>query len=170
MKEIKEAEAIEAKRAALDPETEARRRKAVVALGGKMGWDDGVEAALKKASERSDDGWIVTLVSVSSWARLNSRRKSPRLTLAPLPCSNQKPANLQNYLPNFPPNHLALHSILTPLLHQLHPHLLHPPATLHETPFKLVQAESEVSHHLQTQKKMRRERRAPRFREKKHLM
>jgi len=62
LKEIKEAEAIEAKRAALDPETEARRRKAVVALGGKMGWDNGVEEALKKAAERSDDGWIVTLV------------------------------------------------------------------------------------------------------------
>lgn len=65
MKEIKEAEAIEAKRAALDPETEARRRKAVVALGGKMGWDNGVEEALKKAAERSDDGWIVTLVKTS---------------------------------------------------------------------------------------------------------
>jgi hypothetical protein len=33
-----------------------------VALGGKMGWDNGVEEALKKAAERSDDGWIVTLV------------------------------------------------------------------------------------------------------------
>lgn len=63
LKEIKEAEAVEAKRAALDPETEARRRKAVVALGGKMGWDNGVEEALKKAAERSDDGWLVTLVS-----------------------------------------------------------------------------------------------------------
>jgi hypothetical protein len=66
LKEIKEAEAIEAKRAALDPETEARRRKAVVALGGKMAWEDGVEEALKKASERSDDGWIVTLVGLSN--------------------------------------------------------------------------------------------------------
>jgi len=27
-----------------------------------MGWDSGVEEALKKAAERSDDGWIVTLV------------------------------------------------------------------------------------------------------------
>jgi len=27
-----------------------------------MGWDNGVEEALKKAAERSDDGWIVTLV------------------------------------------------------------------------------------------------------------
>lgn len=53
---------MEAKRAALDPETEARRRKAVVGLGGKMAWEDGVEDALKKASQRSDDGWLVTLV------------------------------------------------------------------------------------------------------------
>jgi twinfilin-like protein len=62
LKEIKEAEAIEAKRAALDPETEARRRKAVVALGGKMQWESGVEDALRKVAERSDDGWIVILV------------------------------------------------------------------------------------------------------------
>lgn len=60
--EIKEAEAIEAKRTALDPEAEARRRKAVVGLGGKMQWKEGVEDAVKKVSERSDDGWIVTLV------------------------------------------------------------------------------------------------------------
>jgi hypothetical protein len=37
-----------------------------VALGGKMGWDNGVEEALKKAAERSDDGWIVTLVRARS--------------------------------------------------------------------------------------------------------
>lgn len=61
--EVREAEALEAKRAALDPENEARRRKAVVGLGGKMQWQDGVEEAVKKVSERSDDGWIVTLVS-----------------------------------------------------------------------------------------------------------
>jgi twinfilin-like protein len=64
--EVREAEAIEAKRAALDPETEARRRKAVVGLGGKMQWENGVEEALKKASQRSDDGWLVTLVGRSA--------------------------------------------------------------------------------------------------------
>jgi hypothetical protein len=31
-----------------------------------MAWEDGVEEALKKASERSDDGWIVTLVGLSN--------------------------------------------------------------------------------------------------------
>lgn len=60
--EVREAEAMEAKRAALDPEAEARRRKAVVGLGGKFKWGEGVSDALEKAGERSDDGWIVCLV------------------------------------------------------------------------------------------------------------
>lgn len=61
--EVREAEAIEAKRAALDPDTEKRRIAAVVGLGGKMKWDQEVVGAMKKVSERSDDGWIVILVS-----------------------------------------------------------------------------------------------------------
>lgn len=61
--EIKAAEAEEAKRVALDVETAAARRKAVVGLGGKTQWQDGVADALTKAAARSDDGWIVTLVS-----------------------------------------------------------------------------------------------------------
>lgn len=64
--EVREAEALEAKRAALDPDTEARRRKAVVGLSGKMQWQDGVDEAMRKVAERSDDGWIVTLVRISS--------------------------------------------------------------------------------------------------------
>ncbi|KAK8869701.1 hypothetical protein IAR55_000269 [Kwoniella newhampshirensis] len=59
--EVREAEALEAKRAALDPETEARRKKAIVGLGGKLGWGDGVQDALNKVAERSDDGWVVVL-------------------------------------------------------------------------------------------------------------
>ena len=64
--EVREAEAAEAKRAALDPENEARRRKAVVGLGGKMGWGEGVEEALKKCAQRSDEGWVVCLVRIFS--------------------------------------------------------------------------------------------------------
>jgi hypothetical protein len=30
-----------------------------------MAWETGVEDALKKAAERSDDGWLVTLVGPS---------------------------------------------------------------------------------------------------------
>lgn len=60
--EVRAAEAAEAKRAALDPEAEARRKKAVVGLGGKLNWGEGVEEALRKCGERSDDGWIVCLV------------------------------------------------------------------------------------------------------------
>lgn len=60
--EVRDAEAAEAKRAALDPENEKRRRAAVTGLGGKMAWGDGVQDALTKAAQRSDDGWIVVLV------------------------------------------------------------------------------------------------------------
>ena len=63
--EVREAEAAEAKRRALDPEEEKRRKKAVEGLGGKFNWGDGVGDALKKCGERSDDGWIVCLVSGS---------------------------------------------------------------------------------------------------------
>ncbi|ORX39984.1 hypothetical protein BD324DRAFT_247631 [Kockovaella imperatae] len=59
--EVREAEAEEARRTALDPEAEARRRKAIAGLGGKFKWNDGVADALDKVGERSDDGWIVTL-------------------------------------------------------------------------------------------------------------
>ncbi|RSH94016.1 Twinfilin-1 [Saitozyma podzolica] len=59
--EVREAEAAEAKRAALDPETEARRRAVVTGLGGKMAWGDGVADAMTKVAERSDDGWVVCL-------------------------------------------------------------------------------------------------------------
>jgi twinfilin-like protein len=62
--EVREAEAAEAKRAALDPETEARRRAVVTGLGGKMAWGDGVADAMTKVAERSDDGWVVCLVSL----------------------------------------------------------------------------------------------------------
>lgn len=60
---MREAEAAEAKRAALDPYAEARRKKAVEGLSGKFNWGDGVADALRKCGERSDDGWIVCLVS-----------------------------------------------------------------------------------------------------------
>jgi hypothetical protein len=63
--EVREAEAIEAKRTALDPENEARRKKAVVGLAGKMQLQDGVREALEKVGKRSDEGWITVLVSGS---------------------------------------------------------------------------------------------------------
>lgn len=78
---MKAAEAEEAKRAALDSETAARRAKAVTGLQGKIKWSEGVEAALKKVAERSDDGWIVTLVRFALVIRLGvlirSRRSPP---------------------------------------------------------------------------------------------
>jgi hypothetical protein len=61
--EVREAEAEEAKRTALDPEAEARRKRAIAGLGGKFSWGDGVADALDKCAKRSDDGWIVVLVS-----------------------------------------------------------------------------------------------------------
>ena len=60
---MREAEAEEAKRAALDPQNEARRKQAVTGLGAAMKMQDGVEEALVKVGERSDDGWVVILVS-----------------------------------------------------------------------------------------------------------
>lgn len=59
--EVREAEAEEAKRTALDPEAEARRKRAIAGLGGKFSWGDGVADALDKCSKRSDEGWIVVL-------------------------------------------------------------------------------------------------------------
>ncbi|KAI9638053.1 uncharacterized protein MKK02DRAFT_42435 [Dioszegia hungarica] len=59
--EVREAEAVEAKRAALDPDTEKRRIAAVMGLGGKMKWDEEVSGAMRKVAERSDEGWIVVL-------------------------------------------------------------------------------------------------------------
>lgn len=59
--EVKAAEAEEAKRAAMDAETNKARRQAVIGLGGKTQWSDGVADALAKAAERSDDGWIVAV-------------------------------------------------------------------------------------------------------------
>ncbi|OCF41449.1 hypothetical protein I317_04750 [Kwoniella heveanensis CBS 569] len=56
--EVREAEAAEAKRAALDPQVAVNRKKAVVGLGGKMSLGDGVVDALKKVAQRSDDGWV----------------------------------------------------------------------------------------------------------------
>lgn len=61
--EIKAAEAEEARRTAVDGEVHQARLKAVIGLGGKTKWQEGVTEALTKAAERSDDGWIVTLVS-----------------------------------------------------------------------------------------------------------
>lgn len=61
--EIKAAEAEEAKSLALDKETQTARVKAVVGLGGRMKWNSDVQEALTKAAARSDDGWIVSLVS-----------------------------------------------------------------------------------------------------------
>lgn len=62
MAEVRAAEEAEAKRAALDPENEARRRKAVIGLGGKMAWGDGIMEAMEKVAKRSDEGWVVVLV------------------------------------------------------------------------------------------------------------
>ncbi|ORY27213.1 hypothetical protein BCR39DRAFT_483792 [Naematelia encephala] len=59
--EVREAEAAEAKRVALDPEAESRRKRAVVGLAGKFSWGDGVQDALDKVALCSDDGWIVCL-------------------------------------------------------------------------------------------------------------
>ncbi|WVQ98815.1 hypothetical protein IAU59_005946 [Kwoniella sp. CBS 9459] len=59
--EVREAEAAEAKRAALDPQVAVNRKKAVVGLGGKMNLGDGVVDALKKVAQRSDDGWVTIL-------------------------------------------------------------------------------------------------------------
>lgn len=59
--EVKAAEAEEAKRVAMDAETHAARRQAVIGLGGKTQWADGVAEALQKASECSDDGWVVAV-------------------------------------------------------------------------------------------------------------
>lgn len=61
--EIKTAEAEEARRTAVDGEVHQARVKAVIGLSGKTKWQAGVTEALTKAAERSDDGWIVTLVS-----------------------------------------------------------------------------------------------------------
>ena len=43
----------------------------MVGLAGKMDWQQGVEEAVKKVSERSDDGWIVTLVRLSDHTSLS---------------------------------------------------------------------------------------------------
>jgi hypothetical protein len=67
--EIKAAEAEEAKRVALDGAAAAARRQAVIGLGGKTQWQSGVAEALTKVSERSDDGWLVTLVGYTTWHR-----------------------------------------------------------------------------------------------------
>ena len=63
--EVREAEAAEAKRTALDPEAENRRKQAIVGLAGAMKMQGGVKEALEKVAQRSDDGWAVILVSLS---------------------------------------------------------------------------------------------------------
>ncbi|WWC61015.1 uncharacterized protein I303_103593 [Kwoniella dejecticola CBS 10117] len=87
--EVREAEAAEAKRAALDPETEARRRKVVVGLGGKMDWGAGVEDALKKVAKRSDEGWVVVLeipaTSTSSLSLVTSESATPAQLSSKIP-------------------------------------------------------------------------------------
>nr|XP_019002060.1 uncharacterized protein I203_05196 [Kwoniella mangroviensis CBS 8507]OCF65521.1 hypothetical protein I203_05196 [Kwoniella mangroviensis CBS 8507] len=92
--EVREAEAAEAKRAALDPETEARRRKVVVGLGGKLTWGDGVQEALEKVGKRSDDGWVVVLEIPSSSPSSISLVKSESCT----------PSELSSKVPNKSPS------------------------------------------------------------------
>jgi hypothetical protein len=76
--EIKAAEAEEAKRLALDAETAAARRRAVIGLGGKTQWQDGVADALLKVAQRSDEGWIVTLeIASANSAAINLLRSEP---------------------------------------------------------------------------------------------
>ncbi|WWC89937.1 uncharacterized protein L201_004866 [Kwoniella dendrophila CBS 6074] len=94
--EVREAEAAEAKRAALDPETEARRRKVVVGLGGKMGWGEGVEEALKKVAKRSDEGWVVVLEIPASSPGAISLVKSESAT----------PSQLASKIPNKSPSYI----------------------------------------------------------------
>lgn len=66
----------------MDGETAAARRKAVIGLGGKTQWQEGVTDALEKAAARSDDGWIVTLVSATydSADSRKSTRRAPGLS------------------------------------------------------------------------------------------
>ena len=144
--EVREAEAAEAKRAALDPEAEARRKKAIVGLGGKFKWEEGVAGSLQKCSERSDDGWIVCLVSLLTTGVADGR-KSPLLALAQCPCSSRNNVHLQNSRRNYHPNPHATPS--TPIPHHLALHqsrrqplslLPHP-----GTPFKPQKAEPVLS-------------------------
>jgi len=125
-----------------------------------MGWDKGVEEAFKKAAERSDDGWIVTLVqTLIQSSRLSlTVRKSPHPTQQLLLFSNQKPASLLMSHPNFPRNHLVSHSTLTPHLPQLLPHPLHRQmrASRHETHSRPLPAEFEVLLHRRTPRRERR--------------
>ncbi|WWC69360.1 uncharacterized protein I206_103299 [Kwoniella pini CBS 10737] len=90
--EVREAEAAEAKRAALDPETEARRRKVVVGLGGKMEWGEGVEDALKKVAKRSDEGWVVVLeipaTSTSALSLVTSESTTPAQLSSRIPAKS----------------------------------------------------------------------------------
>ncbi|WVQ78383.1 hypothetical protein IAT38_000469 [Cryptococcus sp. DSM 104549] len=87
--EVREAEAAEAKRSALDPEEQVRRTKAVVGLGGKMAWGPGVQEALEKVGKRSDDGWVVTLEipasNTASIALLRSEACTPSQLPSKLP-------------------------------------------------------------------------------------
>ncbi|WVR05143.1 hypothetical protein IAU60_002155 [Kwoniella sp. DSM 27419] len=90
--EVREAEAAEAKRAALDPQVAVNRQKAVVGLGGKLQWGSGVEEALKKVAGRSDEGWVVTLeipaASPGSIGLLTSESCTPAQLASKLPAKS----------------------------------------------------------------------------------
>ncbi|KAL1405528.1 Twinfilin-1 [Vanrija albida] len=101
--EIKAAEAEEAKSLALDTETQAARRKAVVGLGGRMKWNAEVQEALTKAAARSDDGWVVSLdISPSDTSVLQLRASEA--------C---KPSELASKLPDKAPAYV-FYSFPTP--------------------------------------------------------
>lgn len=102
--EVKAAEAEEAKRAAQDAETNRARRAAVIGLGGKTQWSDGVADALAKVAERSDDGWVVA-VQIGSDAKtielLTSEACKPEELAGKLP--DKQPAYVFYSYPTPPP-------------------------------------------------------------------
>lgn len=102
--EVKAAEAEEAKRAAMDAETNKARRQAVIGLGGKTQWSDDVADALAKVAERSDEGWFVA-VQIGSDAKtielLKSEACKPDELAGKLPDKN--PAYVFYSYPTPPP-------------------------------------------------------------------
>nr|ODN87965.1 hypothetical protein L203_03169 [Cryptococcus depauperatus CBS 7841] len=113
--EVREAEAIEAKRAALDPETQARRQRAVVGLGGKIKMAENVIEALKTVAQRSGDGWIVVLEipsnDTSSIVLLKSETCAPSQLTSQLPPSS--PCYVFYSYPTPPSNDNGLQSLPT---------------------------------------------------------
>ncbi|WVO13962.1 hypothetical protein L204_101587 [Cryptococcus depauperatus] len=113
--EVREAEAIEAKRAALDPETQARRQRAVVGLSGKIKMAENVIEALKTVAQRSGDGWIVVLEipsnDISSIVLLKSETCAPSQLTSQLPPSS--PCYVFYSYPTPPSNDNGLQSLPT---------------------------------------------------------